>query len=150
MADFHDTWAGREVETMAVDLWIAYPYKKGTFRKNSMLSCLQEYCDKAGLCVTVTETWFVYTGGREPGWKIGLRNYPRFPCADSSELLAHAEKLGKALAEQGRQGSFMIEEHGGTTYWLTRRLNDGASPQQMAECDCPQPDTCSRTGCEYA
>ncbi|HEY7823728.1 MAG TPA: hypothetical protein VIG24_12880 [Acidimicrobiia bacterium] len=114
-----------------------------------MIREVEKYCDAVGLCVSITSTRFVYTGGWEMGFRVGLRNYPRFPCEDSSVLLVHAEKIGKAMAEVGDQGSFMIEEHGGTTYWLTRRLNDGASAQTMAECDCAQPDTCSRTGCEY-
>ena len=134
---------------MAVDLWIGAADDAPGIQEQ--LNAVQSYVDEVGLCVTITDTWFKYTKGACKGFKIGLRNYPRFPepVDDTSELLAHAEKIGKLMAEAGDQGSFMIEEHGGATYWLTRRLNDGASPQQMAECDCAQPDTCSRTGCEY-
>ena len=39
----------------------------------------QKYCDKIGLCVTVTPTKFIYTNGNEPGAAIGFINYPRFP-----------------------------------------------------------------------
>lgn len=143
---FHDTWAHREEVTGAVDLWIAYP-PVDMLKKSGMEKALQAYVDKVGLCVTLTETHFFYTGGREPGWKVGLRNYPRFP-SENQALLEHAEKIGNLLADAGDQGSFMIEEHGGCTYWFTRRLNDGASPQTMAECDCPRPEICKRTGCE--
>lgn len=39
----------------------------------------QEYCDKVGLCVTITPTKFIYTDGSEEGVLVGLINYPRFP-----------------------------------------------------------------------
>lgn len=144
MPEFHAKWAGREAETMAVDLWIGRP--RSEMLRKRMIAAVEKYCD-VGLCVTVTSTRFIYTGGWEMGYRVGLRNYPRFPCGDVQELLVHAEKLGKLMAEAGEQGSFMIEEHGGATYWLTRRLNDGASPQEIAECDCDTPATCGRTGC---
>lgn len=31
------------------------------------------------LCVTVEPTTFIYTGGEEAGYVVGLLNYPRFP-----------------------------------------------------------------------
>ena len=145
---FHDTWAGREVITKAVDLWIGIP--EDPFKRLDMAIAAQNFCNEVRLCITITPTNYVYTNGAEHGWRIGLRNYPRFPLDEDSSLLTEvAENLGKLLAERGDQGSFMIEEHGGVTYWLTRRRTDGASPQTMAECDCAQPDTCSRIGCEY-
>ena len=39
----------------------------------------QTFCDKQGLCVTLTNTEFVYTDGSEQGVIVGLINYPRFP-----------------------------------------------------------------------
>ena len=39
----------------------------------------QEYVDSVGLCVSFTETEFIYNEGREPGIIVGLINYPRFP-----------------------------------------------------------------------
>jgi hypothetical protein len=47
--------------------------------------------DTVGLCVTVTDTLFVYVHGSEPGLIVGLINYPRFP--DTPEGIE-----GKALA----------------------------------------------------
>lgn len=43
-----------------------------------MEACRAE-CDRAGWCVTVTPTTFVYTGGQESGAAIGVINYARFP-----------------------------------------------------------------------
>ena len=45
----------------------------------------RETCLSEGLCVTIEPTHFIYTGGEETGFKIGLINYPRFPT--SKELL---------------------------------------------------------------
>lgn len=39
----------------------------------------QEYVDSVGLCVSFTETEFIYNEGGEPGIIVGLINYPRFP-----------------------------------------------------------------------
>ena len=57
---------------------------------------LQEYCDRVSLCVSVTETNFVYKNGKEPGVLIGLINYPRFPSSDK-KILEHAKEIGYAL-----------------------------------------------------
>jgi len=40
---------------------------------------LQKYCDEVSYCVTLTSTAFIYKNGNEPGFIIGLINYPRFP-----------------------------------------------------------------------
>jgi hypothetical protein len=56
----------------------------------------QAYCDKVGLAVTVTETRFVYKGGREPGVSVGLLCYPRFP-REPASIKAHAVELACRL-----------------------------------------------------
>ena len=56
------------------------------------------YCDNAGLCVTVTDTHFIYTNGSERGVIVGLINYPRFPSTPAT-IRAHALKLGELLKE---------------------------------------------------
>lgn len=50
---------------------------------------LHDYCNKIGLCVTITETTFIYKNedratsrvidGEEPGFIVGLINYPLYP-----------------------------------------------------------------------
>jgi hypothetical protein len=67
----------------------------------------REFCDEIGLCVTVSPTLYVYTGGEEYGFKIGLINYPRFPTAPA-ELWAKAEALGDRLREKLSQESYSI------------------------------------------
>ena len=62
----------------------------------------QDYCNSVGLCVTLTETEFIYTDGNERGCLVGLINYPRFP-SDESEILKHALTLAKLLLDAYKQ-----------------------------------------------
>lgn len=39
----------------------------------------QQHAFDVGLCVTVEEALYVYSGGAEAGVRVGLINYPRFP-----------------------------------------------------------------------
>jgi hypothetical protein len=82
---------------------------------------LQEHVNSVGLCVTLTPTEFIYTNGGEPGFAVGLINYPRFPAdptAIRGKALAIAEGL-RALFNQWKVSvvfpdeTVMLEE--GTT-----------------------------------
>ena len=66
------------------------------------IAICQDYCDEVGLCVTITETEFIYTGGSERGCIVGLINYPRFP-ATPEKILEHAFVLAKKLLDEYRQ-----------------------------------------------
>lgn len=82
----------------------------------------RRYCYDHGLCVTVEPLDFIYTGGEEAGFKIGLINYPRFPSTQAA-IEQHAENLGAALADQLCQHSYSIV--GPTqTRWISRRYRD--------------------------
>ncbi len=63
------------------------------------LRVCQEYCDRVNLCVTVTPTTFLYTGGSEPGVIVGLINYPRFP-AEPAALKARDLELAGLLKQR--------------------------------------------------
>lgn len=69
----------------------------------------RQYCWEAGLCVTVTPTNYIYTGGSQSGFVVGLINYARFPVEESSELLQKAEELAKRLMTDLYQMSCSIE-----------------------------------------
>lgn len=56
----------------------------------------QDFCDAVGLCVTFTETEFIYKNGNEPGLIVGLINYPRFPDAELN-IKVKALELARAL-----------------------------------------------------
>lgn len=80
------------------------------------------FCFNEGLCVTVTATDYVFTGGMEAGVIVGLINYPRFPKSDG-QLGRIAEKLALHLMDALCQGSCSIQGPT-TTVWLTRRQSD--------------------------
>jgi len=71
------------------------------------MDCCQAYVDEVGLCVTLEPTWFVYTGGSEPGVKVGLINYPRFP-SSRGEILGHAMEVARILMRKLWQTSCSI------------------------------------------
>lgn len=78
-----------------------------------------EYCDDVGLCVTVTATRFVYVNGGDPGYIIGLINYPRFP-KEPAAIWAHAEALAERLCEGLWQQSYTIQAPD-KTVWFSHR-----------------------------
>jgi hypothetical protein len=81
--------------------------------------CCREICYKEGLCVTVEPTVFIYTGGEEVGFVIGLLNYPRFPCSEE-QLNLTADLLVESLLNATFQHSALIVT-GNNTRWITRR-----------------------------
>jgi len=59
----------------------------------------QEYCDGAGLGITITPLKFVYTKGSENGCAVDLINYPRFP-SDNETIKEHAVSIARILLEE--------------------------------------------------
>ena len=57
---------------------------------------IQSYVNKVGLGVSFTETTFYYTDGYEPGFIVGLINYPRFP-SSNDEVKKKALYLAEIL-----------------------------------------------------
>ena len=82
----------------------------------------QKYCDEKGLCVTVTPTEYIYTGGTEPGVVVGMINYPRFPKYPHQQIKT-AQKLAMRLLEGLDQQSFSIETPQ-ETHWFSNRPED--------------------------
>mgnify|MGYP003637301114 CR=1 FL=1 len=76
-------------------------------------------CTKEGLCVTVTPTRYIYTGGEEEGVIIGLLNYPRFPCTQA-ELYDKGVALAHLLLDESHQHSVLLKTALETT-WISRR-----------------------------
>lgn len=68
----------------------------------------RDHCYAEGACFTITPSKFVYTGGEEDGFAIGLVNYPRFPTT-AKELSSRAEKLaGKLLASCNQRTCLLV------------------------------------------
>lgn len=81
---------------------------------------IRRFCKERPCCVTVTRTTFIYNGGEEAGFVVGVRNYPRFP-ADAHTLREEAGDIGDALREALGQDSYMVVDHDGLTTWSSTR-----------------------------
>jgi hypothetical protein len=82
---------------------------------------IRQECMRQGLCVTIEPTTFIYTGGEEVGFVVGLVNYPRFPSA-SDDLYARARDLmGKLLDSTFQHSALLMMPH--TTEWVTKRAD---------------------------
>lgn len=81
---------------------------------------IRSFCAANPCCVTVTPTTYIYSGGEESGFVVGIRNYPRFP-SDSHRLQSLAAKLGAELRLALSQDSYMVVDHGDQTVWSTTR-----------------------------
>lgn len=88
----------------------------------------REYCYEVGLCVTVEPVDFIYTGGEEVGFRVGLINYPRFP-SNEEALRDHATQLADDLLQRLYQHSYSIVGPR-ETVWFTRRPESLALPSQ--------------------
>ena len=75
--------------------------------KEYAIAAIQKYVDVVGLCVTVTETQFVYTSGTEQGIAIGLINYPRFP-SQPDLIKSHAISIAEMLLKLCKQQKVSI------------------------------------------
>jgi len=73
----------------------------------------QEYCNKIGLCVTVTPTRFIYSQsiatphGFDDGCFVELIAYPRFP-SSKYDIVKDAIELTKIFMEQFKQNRISI------------------------------------------
>jgi hypothetical protein len=79
----------------------------------------REYCLAIGLCVTIEPVDYIYTGGEEAGFRIGLINYPRFP-TDETALHQRATELADLLTKRLCQHSYSIVGPR-ETEWFSRR-----------------------------
>lgn len=82
-------------------------------------SICRDFCDKEGLCVTVTPTTYVYRNGEEDGFIVGLINYPRFPAAPGM-IYATAKALAEKLHLMLGQDSYTIQTPD-AAFWTSTR-----------------------------
>lgn len=76
---------------------------------------LRRHCYERGLCVTVTPTAFIYTGGEEHGFVVGLVNYPRFPGTPAA-IRARAVQIAQALIVECCQRTALVVASDETTW----------------------------------
>ena len=97
------------------------------------------YCDDIGLCVTVTRTTYVYTGGSEEGVIVGLINYGRFP-SEPRTIFSKAKELAlRLIAGLGQQSATVHAPD--KSEWLNFRDSDGTATAAACE-DMPVPQDC--------
>jgi hypothetical protein len=80
--------------------------------------CRKDFLDH-GLCITITPTKYIYTGGEESGYVIGLVNYPRFP-SQPEEIYARAKDLAIKLLDGTFQHSVLLVSPD-KSEWITKR-----------------------------
>lgn len=85
---------------------------------NDARNACRAFCED-GLCVTVTRTSFIYTGGEQSGVLVRLINYPRFP-STHAEIERKAMDLADYLRRALYQDSYTVITPEKTT-WFTRR-----------------------------
>lgn len=100
-----------------VDTFWARIYMSGPIEVAKQV--LRAECARAGLCVTIDPTTFIYTGGEEAGFVVGLVNYPRFP-EDNDTILVRALDIVELLLDATHQHSAMVMTPR-TTFWTSRR-----------------------------
>lgn len=86
--------------TVQVKIYIAGPIEVAK-------QLLREECWREGLCVTIEPTYFVYTGGEESGYVVGLVNYPRFPLP-AEAIVERGRKILRLLLERTHQKSALL------------------------------------------
>ena len=80
---------------------------------------IRHACLHEGLCVTIEPTLFIYTGGEEQGFVVGLLNYPRFP-ASTEHIWRRASEIAHMLLTGLAQHSVLLMTPD-MTRWITRR-----------------------------
>ena len=85
--------------------WWARIYLSGPV--DVVKQAIREECWREGLCVTVDQTLFIYTGGEEQGCVVGLVNYPRFPSPPNA-LEARAIEVANLLLKATFQRSALV------------------------------------------
>jgi len=86
----------KKAPTYWANIYVGLRWRHSCFGTSRIENICQKYVDRAGLCVTVTPTKFIYTDGNEVGAIVGLINYARFPSTPRA-ILKHAKALAQAL-----------------------------------------------------
>lgn len=95
----------RTAESYWARIYVAIPDR---FTTKVAIDLCQMYVDSVGLCVTVTETDYIFSGGKEHGVIVGLINYPRFP-ATPAKIRKRAIALAIILKKVLKQKRVSIE-----------------------------------------
>ncbi|RVO40452.1 hypothetical protein CN093_11495 [Sinorhizobium meliloti] len=94
---------------------------------------IQRYAIENGMCVTLMPQSFIYTGGREEGFRVGFINYPRFPTTHLPHIQDAAYRLALALLEELGQHSFCITDPERTVWYSRREADPAAQSREMGQ-----------------
>lgn len=119
----------QEVDTFTATIYVgSYVNEtKKTIKRSVVEETLKAYCDSVGFCVTLTDTQFIYSEGSEPGFIVGLINYPRFP-KTKKDIMEHAFVIAfmlKTVCKQQRV-SFVTDSK---TYMLSDKESVDSLPE---------------------
>jgi hypothetical protein len=78
------------------------------YTKAAVSEVCANYVDSVGLCVTVSDTQYIYTNGNEDGVVVGLINYPRFP-QKPAVIRRRALALAAILKKRMKQRRVTVE-----------------------------------------
>lgn len=92
---------------------------------------IQRYGLEVGMCVSLTAQSFIYSGGREEGFRVGFINYPRFP-KEPCELVARARDLASVLCQALGQKSYSIVTPVETIWCSNRDRTDAVNAELLA------------------
>lgn len=84
---------------------------------------IQQVAARRGMCVTIAPQSFIYSGGREEGFKIGWINYPRFP-KEQAAILEEAITIAEWVRDHIGQRSCSIVTPT-ETIWISEEWVEG-------------------------
>lgn len=102
----------KTVETYWVRIYLSGPIEVAK-------QTIREECLNVGLCVTIEPTVFIFTGGEESGYVIGLVNYPRFPMENKDLLLLARRLMSKVLNSTFQHSAMLMTPE--ITEWVSKR-----------------------------
>lgn len=105
------------MKSEAVKTYWAKIYMSGPIEQAKQV--IRRLAMEDGICVTVEPTTFIYTGGEEQGFVVGLVNYPRFPTTPEA-IAERAMDMALELRDELYQHSVMVMTPY-ETQWLTTR-----------------------------
>lgn len=102
----------KQVRTFTIKLYLSGPIEIAK-------QVAREYCLKAGLCVTIDPTLFIYTGGEESGYVVGLLNYPRFPTTEAALEEKAEELMHRLLVATAQHSALLVTPY--VSKWVSYR-----------------------------
>lgn len=115
------------MKQITIETFMARIYLSGPIEQAKQI--IRAHCLDVGLCVTIEPSLFIYTGGEEFGYVVGLLNYPRFPSSQGAIVAAANDLAIKLLAGTFQHSALVVTPT--LTTWITKR--DDVSQQLELE-----------------